>query len=336
MSEENNTQDTLRETIENSFNEIEAAPENQPEVSQPSRNRDEQGRFAPKAAEAVESEQPPAIETPAPAEPARPKGWKKDFIPAWEKMSRGEALTPDEAKAIAGYAVQRENEFATGVSTYKTEAEQVRKWNEAVAPMIQRLQQHGVDPASYVKQLVGADQLLTHGTTDQKIQALGQLAQSYGIPLSVLAQGQQGSVNPIVDDLLSQIQSQRDEIAQIKAWRSQQESSSIESLVNDFKSSDKAPHFEAVRGHMAQLLEAGLAKDLEDAYEQAVFINRETRELELARQREAQSNIDAVNKAKKASVSVRSSSPRGNAAGGTADPSDLRATLEAAFDNGRF
>lgn len=334
MSEENINQDTLRDTIEANFDAMESAASQvndssrqdnqQPESLE--RARDERGRFASKETPAPQEAQPQVQQPP---EAIRPKGWKKDYWEAYDKLNSGQPLTPEESKALASYAVQRENEYASGVSTYRSEAEQARLWNEAVSPIMHRLQAHGVQPHNYVGQLIQVDNVLTSGSPQQKIQALAQIASSYGIPLSVLAQGaQSGGIDSATNDLLAKIQHQDSELKRLNAWIEKQDNSSIESQIKSFSESGKAPHFEAVRATMGKLLESGMASTLEDAYEQAVYLNPETRALELSRQQENTDKIAAANRAKQAAISVKQSAPRGKTAN-SVDPSDLRATLEA-------
>ena len=333
-------QNTLRDEIERQFDAVEAAPtdqtdtQNTNEAPTTQRERDEKGRFSTKTT--VPEQQTEAV-SPVEEEPPRPKGWKKDYVPIWDKMYRGEALTPEEARQVALYANQRESEYATGVSTYKTEAERVKAWDAAVQPMLPRLQQFGVDPTQYVSGLVHADNVLTNGSTQQKIQIFSQLAQSYGIPLSVIGQAAQGNgqVNPVVDDLLREIGQLKNQVTQVSAWREQQESSSVQSMIDSFKNSGEAPHFEAVQPMIAQLLESGVATDLRDAYQKAIRLDDGVWQLEQGRQREAADKAAAAEKAKSLAVGVKTVTPRGNT-GANVDASNLRSAISAAFEQHNY
>ena len=166
MGNENINQDTLRETIEKNYEALESqtiqdGTQDEQAQALPSsdRPRDDRGRFAPKQDEAPATE--PEQEAKPEPEAIRPKGWKKDYLPAWEKLSRGEALAPDEAMAIAKYAVQRETEFASGVSTYKTAAQQAEELSRALEPIAGRLQQIGMKPSEYIGRLAEIDNRLT-------------------------------------------------------------------------------------------------------------------------------------------------------------------------------
>ena len=98
---------------------------------------------------------------------------------------------------------------------------------------------------------------------------------------------------------------------------------------------EKFPHFEAVRGTMAQLLESNLAPDLETAYAKAVRMQDDVWSLEQERllnnARTESSKATQVAKAKAAAVSPRSSTPSGIATGQSTK--DRRSVLESAFDS---
>jgi hypothetical protein len=84
---------------------------------------------------------------------------------------------------------------------------------------------------------------------------------------------------------------------------------------------------------MADLLEAGKAQSLEQAYEMAIWMRPDVRQTLIEQQRiEAQRNYEQqqrTQRAKTASVSVKGSSP---SSGGSQPPGgDLRALLESQF-----
>ena len=78
---------------------------------------------------------------------------------------------------------------------------------------------------------------------------------------------------------------------------------------------EKHPHFEAVREQMAQLLENGLAPDLETAYAKAVRLNDEVWQSEqdrlLEQTKQAAIKAQQVAKAKSVAVSPKSVTPSG-------------------------
>jgi hypothetical protein len=120
------------------------------------------------------------------------------------------------------------------------------------------------------------------------------------------------------------------EVGTIKNRYEQEEQTRLNSEIQKFSSDvDKHPHFELVREEMAQLLERGKAQDLKTAYEQAVWLVPEVRELELQRLvRKAApgaSNAQKIAKAKAAAVSPKSVTPNGSV--GVSDKKDRRSIL---------
>ena len=94
---------------------------------------------------------------------------------------------------------------------------------------------------------------------------------------------------------------------------------------------ERFPHFDMVREDMAQLLERGIAQDLETAYAKAVRINDEVYKLEQERLLKSASTqaskAQQVAKAKATAVSPRSATPSGQVS--KTDAKDRRSLLMA-------
>jgi hypothetical protein len=347
---------SLRDTIEASFDAVEAgaanteaapvveaeaaAPEsNQASVDQAAADkaRDEKGRFASKPAEAVKAEAAPVNQQAvAPvAEPAiqRPTTWKKEHMPAWERLARGEAPTPAEAKKLAEYVVQREREFATGVSTYRAEAQNAKHLTEALAPYMPTIQQRGMSQPQFIAEMGRTHEILVRGSPQQKLQAISELARSVGVPLEAVVQQQGGRLDPVVPKLMQYIQSLEGKVNNVASWREQQEQAAVQSELAKFNDESKYPHFQTVKTTMGQLLMNGLAKGTDEAYHKAVRMNEDTWAAEQARQ--AQLSAPVINQPSVAEAKAKVLSPRSVAPSGAPkaiDPKDLRAQLENAFD----
>lgn len=339
MIDENQPQTTLRETLESNLESAEAGTLPSADQVREERARDEAGRFAPKPKEEAKAavvEQPTQqqlVQQPAIAAPQalqRPTTWKKEYLPIWDKLTTGTPLTPEEAKKLAEYSNQRETEYKTGVSTYKAEAQAAKDLQEAITPFLPELQANGIAPAAWVKQLGHAHYALAKGTPELKLQVFRELARQFNVPLAAILQ-QPGQVPPVVNDLMAQNQAVQQQVQQLLAWRQQQETASLTSEVERFaKDTAKYPHFEACRGTMAQLLDAGLAQDLDDAYGKAEWMVpevREAKQLELAQKGNQQ---HVVAKARATAVSPKSATPSGQVV--TSGAKDRRALLEEALD----
>lgn len=339
----------LRSALEEAMSQaeegtLEAPVEREIEVNDdPIRN--EKGQFvSKKEAEPVEEapqaeEQPIEAEASAPVEEeykptvARPTTWKKEYLPLWDKLDKGEALSVDEARSLLQYNVQRENEFKKGVSVYKSEAENAKHLTEAIAPFMPELQAHGIHPAAWINNLGRAHYILAKGTQDQKQQMFQKLAQDYGIDLNSSYSGENTTQyqDPQTQALQQQLQYLQQQVQQVGSWKQEQENQVLQSEIQRFSSdADKHPHFEAVREQMAQLLERGLANDLESAYAKAVRLNDEIWQQEqnrlLQTATKQASQAQQVAKAKAAAVSPKSVTPN-RQAGGQADKKDRRALL---------
>jgi hypothetical protein len=345
MPDEIVQQTTLRDTLTANLEAAEAGILETPEQA---RARDEGGRFVRQ--EKVETRpveetpkveaQPQAQAQPAPAAQRPITTWRKEYLPLWDKLSQGQPLSAEEAKKLADYSVQRENEYKTGVSTYKAEAVQARELQEAVAPFMQELQAHNLKPTDWIKQVGQVHQLLVRGNPQQKLEVFQALAQRYGVPLAAVQQQAQGGVPPLVTNLMGIIAEQKRELEAVKGqvssvtgWKQQLETQSLEGEIQKMAADATTyPHFEAVRESMAQLLEQGAARDLPTAYKLAVRLDDSLMDEEL-NQRLAAKQSERTNTAAQArarAVSPKSATPRGQVT--TSGAKDRRSVLSEQFD----
>lgn len=340
------SQTTLREQLEAAFDKHEepatnnealatALAEPPPKVEdseKADRVRDEHGKFAKTESTEKPGESVPQVDKPIEATPIqRPTTWKKDYLPIWDKLASGQTLTPDEAKKLAEYSNQRENEYKSGVSTYKAEAENARTLQEAISPFLPELKQHNINPTEWIRNLGNAHRTLALGSPEQKIQMFQNLAQSYGIPLSAVSQAQEGQLDQTTLALLSKIQQLESGVSEVTTWRQQQEQQAIQQEITKFQDAAKYPHFEMVRSNMARLLQSGEAPDLQTAYDLAAQPIEDLIASRLSQVQTQQPDAVAAAAAAKAkTVSPKSSTPRGQVSKPAAK--DLRGVLEAAFD----
>jgi len=321
--------------------EVETSPEE-------SNERDEKGRFKSKSEEA--SSQDNTVEAELVAENTdeeikaqRPTTWKKEYVEIWDKMEKGEPLKKEDFTKFAEYANQREAEYKRGVSTYKAEADNARQLTEAIGPFVPELQSQGIHPVAWINNLGRAHMTLTKAPYEQKVQMFHRLAQDYGIQLNQdsLQMPQQAYVDPYQQQLMQQLQATQQQVQQLSAIRDQEENARLTSEISRV-SGDKGrfPHFEMVREDMAQLLERGLAQDLESAYAKAVRMNDEAYKLEQDKLLKSAGNqaskAQQVAKAKATAVSPKSVTPSGQVS--KTDAKDRRSMLMASLadaENGR-
>jgi len=336
-----------REMLEAAMNEVEIKDEPQEveheeEVPQDEPERNEKGQFVAEdeavaeetsieavAEDTTEPEQPE--EQPEIGDIPKPTTWKKDLLPLWDKIAKGETLTKDESKKHLEYLNQRENEFKKGVSVYKAEAERAKALEEAINPFVPELQSQGIHPAAWINNLGRAHMILTKAPYDQKVQMFHRLAQDYGVNLNQINEPQQ-PVDAYTQQLMQQLNQVNQEVSTIKGRFEQEEQARLNNEIERVRSDkERFPHFDMVREEMAQLLELGKAQNLETAYAKAVRLNDEVWAVEqerlLSSAKKQASQAQQVARAKATAISPKSVTPNGTQA--KVEAKDRRSLLMA-------
>ena len=269
--------------------------------------------------EAVRTQEQPNLEPPAepPVWERPPASWKKDYHEAW--------TTAD--PKLKEYAWKREEEMRAGVQPLLTKAQYADQMQQAIEPYMNNIRGLGIEAPQAVKALMEADNVLRHGSPQQKQAYFAQLAQQYGINMG--------------DVQIQPFYAIQNELAQVRGevlnWKQQQENAQNEALlseINQFQS--KAEYFEEARPTMIQLLNSGVAKDLDDAYQKAIRLDND---LFTKHQQASQGQADAAKReqsnraakaARAAAVSVKSSTP---GAATSTKAQDRRSLLMEQFDN---
>ena len=339
-----------REMLEAAMNEVEIKDEPQEveheevqsEEPQDEPARNEKGQFVAEDEAVAEKESPTDIaenadepeqpeEQPESSDIPKPTTWKKDLLPLWDKIAKGEVLTKDESKKHLEYLNQRENEFKKGVSVYKAEAERAKALEEAINPFVPELQAQGIHPAAWINNLGRAHMILSKAPYEQKVQMFHRLAQDYGVNLNQSTEPQQ-PVDAYTQQLMQQLYQVNQEVSTIKGRFEQEEQTRLSNEIERVRSNrERFPHFDMVREEMAQLLELGKAQDLETAYAKAVRLNDEVWAMEQERlltdARKQASKASQVARAKATAVSPKSVTPSGTQA--KVDAKDRRSLLMA-------
>lgn len=337
------TETTLRDTIAQAVDSVESAKDPGEVTAQPTKDpadtqevkaavpaeptedrpRGPDGKFVPKETAPVE----------APKPRQRPSTWKKELWEAYDKLD----------PQVAEYILERENQYTNGVSTYKKEWERAQPLLNALAPFMPDLEKSRIAPDQFVTNLASAHRALAYGTPEQKMAMFQRLANDYGVPLqSMFQQGQDGRVYFTPPQPQPQQGITPDDVNKIVQERLMEQTTQHE--VTQFKAAKDAngqplhPHFEAVKDTMAGLLQAGLADDLQSAYQASIRMPKHADifEAQQRQQREAEEKRIAEEKAKEAqrarrnAVSTRSATPTGAVAGD--QPKGLRATIASAVE----
>lgn len=318
-------EETLRDSLDAAFTEADAPELESTEVEISSdddapaaRARDEAGKFAkvdkvePAAIPGPADELQPEIAPPVVEGKRAPSSWKK------ETAAEFNTLPPHVQDEI----LRREGDFHKGIEGFKQHADFGRKFEQAMTPFNETLQKIGVDGVTAAVELLKIDDILRNAPPAVKHQKLLDIAQQFGIDLNQ-------QFDPRIaeyEQRMHMLQKQNEEILRTNLSR---ETEQVNTVLSQFAEQPGREHFPQVRLHMAALLESGTAKDLQDAYDQAVYANPTTRALLLEQQqRKVQDDFNAK-RAKAAAVSVRGSSPSSGTAPQQHDT--LRGSLDAAF-----
>jgi len=302
------------------------------------RARDEQGRFAKKQEEAAQAAaqvaadaEQKAVEQPAVAARKAPQSWKPDI------KAHFDTLPPEVQDEI----LRRETDFNKGIQKYAEDAKYAQTFRAAAEPWAPYLNHLQMTPDQAFQHLIGHEYVLRTGSPAQKQAKLMELAQAYGIDLGQQqADGQQQyQMDPNVQHAVQRVQQLETYIQKLEYDKQQQaarqqqaEMADLGQQIETFASNPNVPHFETVRQDMANMLAAGLADDLQDAYDKACWARPDIRAslIQADAEKRIQEKAELANKAKAKAVSV-TGSPSGAAVpiAGASIRDDLTAALNA-------
>lgn len=224
----------------------------------------------------------------------------------------------------------------SGIEAYKTDATTGKAFQQAIAPYAETLKQYGADPVALTREFMQVHLTLAGGTPQQKQALATQMLRNYGIELTP---PQDDGAAPFVDPQVRALQA---ELAAVKSQltgtaqqtrevyeaRQAETRAKLSAEVEAFEADPANVHFKGVAGMIPQILKAGLAKNLKEAYEQAVLANPVTREREIARRTaeaaqkaaaDAATKAEAARKAAAANVKTKAKQASGTAPLGSID-----------------
>jgi hypothetical protein len=270
---------SMVDSVADSMNLDGGDDENQVVVDDKTENQEVQGDEAKD--DAIETEMPDdegtekASEEEAETETATvreaPKSWAKEQHEVWAKL-------PPEAQ---NYIEHREKQMLDGIEEYKEYAHYGRELNNVISPYSPMFEQAGVDIRTGVQYLLNAQYLLQVGTPQQKENELRRIAQQYGVNLGEKTAQTEEKLDPRLEQMqntINQLQnamrtSQQHTLTEVRA--------KTQAEVNNFANDGNHPYFDELADEIAIQIKAG--KDLQAAYDTAVYANPVTRTKELAR-----------------------------------------------------
>lgn len=255
-----------------------------------------------------------------------PKTWRKEALAEWEKV-------PPAARAEI---TKREADFFRGIEEYKADAAFGKGLKAAIDPYLPTLQRYGIDPGQHVGKLLEAHETLALGSPEKKAELFQKLAADYGVDIAALS-AEPPYLDPAVKDLQSGLHEVKSRLQQQENARAAAVQSEKLREVQAFVNDPAHTYVEEVAKDMAVLLDKGVCATLQQAYDQAIWVNPVVRAKEVARQqaetaakqaKEAADRVATAKKATAANVKAREKGHSGTTPLGTMDDT-LKSTYAA-------
>ena len=268
---------TLDDVIGKAFDEIEARGTAEADRQIGERSRDEAGRFK-QAAQRDGVVTPgvaaqPIVGTPQPVADAATVQAPNTWTPA--ARAKFATLEPD----VQAEIVKRETDMARAITSHDIDRSFGKQVKDVVTPYLPMINAEGATPETAIKSLLNTAYLLRTSSPQEKGALLANLARQYGADMSSFTGDQeQTPIDPTVQALQQKLHQLEGFISQ---QHSQQQTQTEQSLVRDinaFQADPAHPHFDAVGHDMAGLIKAGLAANLQEAYDKAVYMHPEVRQ----------------------------------------------------------
>lgn len=273
---------------------------------------------SPAASAAPSTSTPPEGLTPAQAEAwkAMPKSWRKEMEQHWT------GLPPN----VMQYVHEREKQALDGIMQYKGVADQ---WNETMTPFQKWFDHYKIDPRDAFKRLATSHIVLKYGKPEDRARWAQQLVNDYGLA-DVLGIGQQANgqaaASPAhqpqqVPEQYFQLEQRLNAVQEDLYQRQLKENQAV---VERFFNDPANEYAAELQEDILRLFEKGSASTLQEAYEQARWLNPAVRDKIMKREIE-----NATKPPARGPLNVRSSSvaPAPTEAGEESLEETMRATL---------
>ncbi|KVP11969.1 hypothetical protein WJ85_17200 [Burkholderia ubonensis] len=257
-----------------------------------------------------------------------PQSWNAADRAHWDKM-------PPEVQAVIS---RREEEAHRAITTMGQDAAFGKRITEVVSPYLPLIRSEGGTPEGAVRDLLQTAYVLRTAQPEQKIQLFRQLANQFGVDIQAAAQDAP-RVDPHVHQLQQELAQMRGHLASQEQQQHQQVQGQAQQMIDAFAADPKNEFYETVKPLMGQLLLAGQASTMQDAYDQACWavpsvrstlMQRQQAEAEAKRAAEAKAKADAKRRAG-GSVSGAPAAPVAATASAAAQNLSLRDELRQAL-----
>lgn len=327
---------SLRDSLASALEQTKAkaAPEQTETPKQKAdRERDESGKFVKKA------EDKPTVPRGTNKTQIKEQPITQELAPIVMPKSFPAAHAKDFAalpRPLQELLAKREEDFHKELTKHDEERQFGRTVRDLANPYVPLIKAEGGDIAKAFGSYLNTAYILRTKSPQEKGQLLLKLASEFGADLRGASQAQ-GQAHPVIHQLEQKIAQLEGRLTQDSELKKQQEESALKSQIDTFAADPSHPHFEAVKAHMAALLRGNAAKDLQDAYDQAVYANPQTRSTLLQQQQtDAAEEKRLAQKAKaeaakKAGSSIKGGPGMGASKNPTIQQPNLRAALKSAF-----
>lgn len=202
------------------------------------------------------------------AKKSPPNSWKKEMH---EKFS---TLDPE----VQDYIEQRENQMREGLEKDRGDSNLGRVMRDVMSPYSNLLKSQGINESDMVRNLMNAHYRISTSDDAGRLGLIQQLAQSYGISLDGSAPQ---AVDPTIKAMQDKLQGLERHISTSHEQALQAARERVQSDVEAFASDPAHEFFDEVSEQIIPLINAGY--ELEDAYQNAIWLNPVTRQKEIDR-----------------------------------------------------
>ena len=227
-----------------------------------------------------------------------PQSWRKEMHEFWK------GLDP----AVQTYVEQREQQMHDGLEKDRGDANLGRTMRDVMSPYSEMLKNQGIDEPVMVRNLMNAHYRLSTADEAGKRDLINQIAQSYNISLD----GEAPKVDPALKAIQDKVNSLESHLTAAQQATLQEARGRVEKDVEVFASDPAHEFFDEVSEQIVPLINAGYS--LEDAYQNAIWLNPVTRQKEIDRtandaaekaEKTAKQEAEKARKAKSANVRGR-------------------------------
>lgn len=330
IEEEPSLRDTLTEAFDDAAPEVGTAPTAPAAEPAPAEAEIAPASVeaAPDAGKVVDPNAPVPAAVPAahavPVELKAPAQWKPAVREKWNSLPR----------EVQEEVVRREADSMRLIGSVGPKIRMADEVQGHLAPFMPKLQEQGIPPSAFIGDLFASVKSLASPNGTERAEVVANIVQAYGVDLKLLDQvltqriqagPQDAAARRAIAQANAVIQQQRQGVAHQTELETQK-------ALAAFAADPKHEFLDNVRDLMADLIEAGRAKNLEDAYAAAIWAHPDTRKILL--QREATTR--AADKTIRARQARRASSAIHGAPQSTGTPvpqnASLRDTIAAALD----